>query len=75
MMNQRSLTFYFTRLFSTLSTFVTALLALNPSGPSTSTTSGEVCELTEFEIGTIQNLFAERSSSCIMNMTIASILN
>ena len=74
-MNRRSLTFYFTKLFTILSTFVTAVLAFDPTDLPFSATTGEECELSEIEIGTIRSLLAERTSSCIMNMTIASILN
>jgi hypothetical protein len=74
LINKRSLSVFGTQLFSGLSTIVTALLAF--STPSTTMSEiGHVCELTAVQASTIQSLLADRNATCIMNMTIGSILN
>ena len=70
--NKQSLAFFGTKLFSMLSTIVTALLAFSPQETAPGST---MCTLDKVQITAIQALLAQRNTTCSYNVSLASILD
>ena len=73
--NTQSLAYYGTKLFSVLSTIVTALLAYSSARGAGEDTGDTMCKLTKVQITTIQALLAESNANCSYDYSLASIID
>ena len=71
MIDKKSMGLYAAKLYTTLATIVTTLLAFEADPPAASTRDNE-CALSSVQVQATVALF--RNSSCVYDMTVESIL-